>query len=267
MQPPNHSQPMQQQPFFYGEQPQAPSPQKPTHGKKTVILVILLLLISAVVVLNVFFRLDKISVVGCVNVTEQEVIMGSGLYLGQNMLTIDKQLVEKAVNKNRYLIFQDLKRDYRTRTVTIYVYERIPTATMQTLGIQYTIDAMGVVLEQTEDLSKNDGMIELTGMQTGTCGVGREINAKNAKQLDVYKSVLYELNSLGYRDQVVELNVFDLDNLYIVTKDGMAIRLGVANYMHAKILSLITVKTEVTRMGMASGTIDVSSPVYPVYIP
>lgn len=226
---------------------------------------LLLIVIAGVVAQSTLFRLKHVVVSGCVNLTAQEVIERSGLFYGQNLLSINKETIEKSVNADRYLVFQDLTRDYRTGTVTLSVYERVPMCIMQTLGIQYTIDTMGYVLEQTEELSLIDGLIVLTGLKTNSCYLGQRVGALNPDQLRAYQSIMYELNLMDYADQISELNVLDLDNLYLVSKDGMAVRLGDASFMHGKILSLMTVREELEKMGKKNGTIDVSMPVYPVY--
>lgn len=254
-------------PYYQAPLPPPPPPVKSGRGLRSVILVVLLLVIAGVVVQSTLFRVERVMVSGCVYLSPEQVVERSGLYYGQNMLSINKETIEKSVNADRYMVFQDLKRDYATRTVTLYIYERVPVCTMQTRGIQYTLDAMGVVLEQTEELSVIDGLIILTGLKSTDCGLGRQVSVEKRERLDVYQSILYELNLMGYTQMISELNVLDLDNLYLVTADGMSVKLGSASYMHAKIVSLMTVREELAKMGKSKGTVDISSPVYPVYIP
>ncbi len=256
---------------YYQQQQQGymppPPPPKSGRGFRSLILVLLLLLVAGIVVQSTLFRIERVLVVGCINMSEAQVVEKSGLYPGQNMLSINAQTIEKSIDADRYLVFKEIKKDYTTRTVTLYIEERVPVATFQTLGIQYTIDSNGVILEQTEELAVIDGLIVLTGLKTDACILGRQLVAQNQNQLSAFQAIMRELNNLGCINRISELNVLDLGNLYLVSADGMAIKMGDTASIHAKVVSFFTVKEQLDTMGVSGGTVDVSLPVYPVYIP
>lgn len=264
MQPPN-MQPIPDQNM--NNPPPLYPPPKERRGLRSLVVVLFFLFAAGVILNSPLFQIERVIVIGCVNIPESKIVEVSGLYPGQNMLSVNKETIEKSINADRYLLYQDLKKDYTTRTATLYVYERIPVATLQTLGIQYTLDAMGVVLEQTEELSLIDGLIVLTGLKADACILGSRVVAQQKGQLDAYQAVMYELNALSSVGLMSELNVLDMGNLYLVSADGMAVRLGDAQQIHAKIISFFTVKEQLDLMGKTGGTVDVSIPVYPVYIP
>ena len=260
MQEPN---PMQNQPY----QPPYMPPAKRGRGFRALIIVLVLLLAAGIVMQSPLFRVERVLVAGNVNLSEGYIVERSGLNPGQNMFSVNKEEVEKSVNADRFLVFEGLEKDYATRTVTLYIYERVPVATLQTLGIQYELDCMGYVLDQSESLSLVDGLLVLTGLKAEACILGRPVQAESRAQLNAYQSVMYELNALNCVSLISELNVLDMGNLYLVSADGMAVRLGEPTQVHAKMIAFLTVKEQLDLMGKTGGTVDVSIPVYPVYIP
>lgn len=255
--------------------PQGPNPQgreqpaqQPRKGRglKTLFLLMALLVTVGIILQSTLFRVRSIQVYGNVNLSDEEVILQSGLASGQNIFAVNKEQVAQRIDQNRYLKFQSLRRDYPD-TVTLVVYERLPCATLQSLGIQYTLDKTGRVLEETEHMTPMEGLVVVTGMRVEQAVVGREITSHTPEQLAVLKEVLYELDTKGMQQEISELNVSDLDNLYLVSVDGFSIRLGDSAQIGPKLISFQAVHEELLRMEKSGGTIDVSAPVYPTYIP
>lgn len=249
-------------------QPAAPQPEKPRRGKglKTLIALALLLVIVGIVLHSTLFKIRYINVYGNVNLSQEEIVIQSGLAKDQNIFSVDKHQVEERINSNRYLKYQNLRRDYPD-TITLVVYERVPCATFQTLGIQYTVDKTGMVLEQTEELTPVPGMIVMTGIKVEQAGVGRQLILKSEKQLKAMQEILYEIEMKGLDERISELNLSDLENLYLVTVDGFSVRLGPYEMIGPKLISLDAVHQELLRRELSGGTIDVSAPIYPTYIP
>ncbi|MBQ8537610.1 MAG: FtsQ-type POTRA domain-containing protein [Clostridia bacterium] len=243
-----------------------PPPPRKGRGLKTILGLMALLVVVGVILQSTLFRVRSINVYGNVNLSAEEIVVQSGLAQGQNIFAINKEQVEERINANRYLKYQSLRRDYPD-TVTLVVYERVPCATLQSLGIQYTLDKTGMVLEQTEQLTPMEGLVVLTGVQVEQATVGRSLILKSEQQLTACQGVLYELETQGMLREISELNVSDLDNLYLVSLDGFSIRLGAYEQIRAKLISFSAVHDELLRQGYTGGTIDVSAPIYPTYIP
>jgi len=241
-------------------------PAKKGHGLKTVLMILALLVVVGVILHSTLFKVRTIAVYGNVNFTDEEIVLQSGMAVGQNILAVDKKQVEERINQNRYLKFQSLRRDYPD-AITLVVYERVPCTSLKSLGVQYTLDKTGMVLEATQVLTPEEGLVVLTGMKVNKAVVGRTIEPEDARQLALYEEILYELESKGMLEGISELNVSDLDNLYLVSVDGYSIHLGSAEQIGAKLISYTAVREALIGMGKYGGTIDVSSPVYPTYIP
>ena len=105
------------------------------------------------------------------------------------------------------------------------------------------------------------------GFDIRLCEVGRTLSVVSAARMGVYTSVLMELKVMGALDQMRELDLADMDNLYLVSTDGYAVRLGDSQGLHAKLRSMLLTLDKLRQDGYGPGTVDVSAPVNPSYIP
>ena len=72
---------------------------------------------------------------------------------------------------------------------------------------------------------------------------------------------------LGAMDQILELDLSDMDNLFLVSTDGYSVRLGNSENLHAKLRAMLMTLDWLRQEGYGAGTVDVSVPVNPTYIP
>lgn len=258
----------------YGAPGPAPSPapgyparSRPKgRGLWAVLLSLLTLLGIGVVLHSTLFRLKSVQVVGISHRTTQEVMTLAGIAMGDNLLTLDKEKIRQGINSDRYLVFGSMQRDYPDGLI-IEVYERVPRSNVQTMGVQYTLDGDGMVLEQTQTLQLEDGMVAVTGMQINSCSLGQMIILKNPDQLAAYREVLTQLAGQKVISQISELNLADMDNLYLISVDGFTIRLGDDKDIRAKVGSMRAVLDYLRKAARQKGSVDVSAPVNPTYIP
>ena len=66
---------------------------------------------------------------------------------------------------------------------------------------------------------------------------------------------------------MVELDMSDMDSIFLTTSDDYIVRLGDSTDMHAKLRAMILTIEYLRANGHGEGTVDVSVPVYPSYIP
>jgi cell division protein FtsQ len=231
-----------------------------------VLLSLLVLLGVGVILHSTLFRLKQVQVVGISHRTPEEVVTLAGVAMGDNILLMDEEKIRDKINSDRYLVFQSMQRDYPDGLI-IEVYERKPIANIQSMGMQYTLDGEGMVLEQTQMLQLEEGMVAVTGMQIVSSVLGQYITCQAAEQLSAYRQVMTELAAQGAASQISELNLQDMDNLYLISVDAFTIRLGDDTDMRAKIGAMRAVLEYLRQNGREKGSVDVSAPVNPTYIP
>ncbi len=215
------------------------------------------------------FRVRTIQVVGNSQVSAETIVNLSGVHLGDSSLNVDTDEAKRLINSNRYLIFQDMECEL-LGTVTIYVKERTPAAVMNYCGINYTIDRKGMVLEESEDVSALSTLPQISGMDISGqfgCVVGRTITVNNSAQLTAMRELLVELKVLKAEGEVTKIKMSDLSHILLETREGYSVSLGDSTLIHAKLKAMLAIKNKLNTMETGTGTIDVSDPESPTFLP
>lgn len=249
-----------------GRQKPVKSSKPESHTLRWVILILLVLAVVGGLVYSAVFQVRSITVQGMVKLTENEVKHLSGITEGMNIFAIDDNQVEKNINSNRYLSFVCVDKQLPDQVV-IQVRERIPAAAVKFCGILYTMDNRGMVLEESLNMEEDSGLVLVNGMDVHDCRVGSSISLNSSKQMTALTEILVELKVMSGLEQVKELDLSNMDNLFIVSRDGFTVRLGQAGDIHAKLRSMLLTLEHLRSEGYKGGTVDVSSPVNPTYIP
>lgn len=227
-----------------------------------VFLSVLIMLFAATILLRwSLFRVKNIAVIGLENVPYQAVVdtvARGGLKVGTNMPSISKEMVQRAVDDNYRLIFEDLLLDYRTKTAVLVVRERKSLAVVEALGTLYTVSEDGYVM----DVYEGSGMQvpKAKGLLVQSAYPGRKLINVN-EGLHSLRLVLYELEKQKVLNQITEIRLSDLSDISLYTKENRTVRLGDSSEMMKKITAMRTVENFLWRVsGFGGETIDVSNP-------
>lgn len=221
--------------------------------------VLVALTVLLIVLQETVFRLNAVYVIGNETHTPQQIVATSGLVRGRNIFTIDEAEVARAMEQDHTVVFIGMQIEYPS-TVYLYVEERHPVAVMRWLGNQYELDKNGLVMSESGTMLPPDGMPMVTGFRVSNAHVGQQLAVRSAKQVEAYQSIMYELELQQYANQVAEINLSDPDNLYLITAEGITVRMGDAEYMQAKIGAIRTDMAYLRQLGKNSGVLDVSIP-------
>ena len=223
-------------------------------------LVLLAALCVLIVVLQeTVFRLDAVYVIGLQDHSPQQVVSASGLYKGRNIFTVSEDEIAKNLEKDYSIIYQGMQIEYPS-TIYLYVEERKPVAVMRWLGSQYVLDAKGMVMSESDSMELPEGMPLVTGFRVTAVHVGQTLSLRSQKQMDIYCDLLNELSLQEYADQVTEINLSDTENLYLITQEGISVRMGDGEYLRAKVGAIRTYIAYFRQLGTDSGVLDVSIP-------
>ena len=247
--------------------PQKPTPRQDGHALRWIILIVAVVLAAGFLVCGTVFRVRSITVEGNRTISAEEVIRLSGITEGMNTLALDQEAVERGIESNRYLSFVCVDVKLPDKLV-IQVRERTPAAVIKYCGILYTADNRGMILEESLDTDMaHPGLVAVEGMDIRVCEVGRQLVLNKTAQMEVYATALLELKVMSAMDQILELDLSDMDNLFLVSTDGYSVRLGNADNLHAKLRAMLMTLDWLRQEGYGAGTVDVSVPVNPTYIP
>lgn len=233
---------------------------------KKCLLITAVIVVVAVILYSALFQVRTIHVVGNTSIPEQEIIRLSGLKVGQSSMTIDDEAVMRKVEGNRYLRCTLV--DVQWDSVTIHVKERVPAAYINHNGMLVTLDNRGFVLEESlNNYAAQSGLVKVAGLNVRRCSLGQMITLNSSTQLETYTQILVELKAMKGLDLLSELDMSSMDSIYLATHDGFYVRLGSEDSIHEKLRAFLITREKVIEMGRSSGTIDVTDPGRPTYLP
>ena len=233
---------------------------------KKVIGIAAVVVLVAIALFGTVFRVHAIHVSGNTTVADEAIIRLSGLKVGQSSMTIDDEEVMRKIESNRYLRCTLV--DVQWNAVTLHVKERVPAVYINHNGMIVTLDNRGFVLE--ESLASETGyesLVKVSGMNVRRCALGQQIALQSANQLEAYTQILVELKAMKGIDLLRELDMSSMDSIYLTTRDDFFVRLGSEDDLHAKLRAFLITREKVLQMGYAKGTIDVTDPGRPTYLP
>lgn len=239
--------------------------QKKRSGQAFVILVVFFAVLIALLLGNRLLRVRRIQVSGDYSVSDREIIDRSGLWSGQSIFSVKPEQVGLAFRNDGYLSLEKVEVRWPD-TVELTVRERKAYACISYLGSLFLIDEYCVVMEKLGDLPSDD-LPRVTGMNVLGYAVGQTIRSGVTGQVETVQSVLHALEQNGAMDLLYELNVADRDDLYLITRGGMLVRLGDQSGMGDKILWMKSVLMQLTAEGILKGSLDVSSGKSAIYAP
>ena len=206
-----------------------------------VMTIVVVAALTALIVLafSRVFIVRDIMVVGNRNLLREEVITQSGVQKGDRLLSITGGRLRERLEKNRYIEYMGHDFDYRG-TLTIRINERLGVAVVNVLGLYYVMDASGMVLE----CAGSEYPIDVAGPRvTGftlddntRVLVGETLPVRDRGQLEAMKSVIRELDETNLLGRASQLDVQNVENIYVMTSEAAKIELGNTRQLRTKLL-------------------------------
>ncbi len=228
------------------------------HPGRIAAVVILLAVIAGVVLLQKgVFVLRNVWVEGDTRFSNEQVVDYAGLHYGQSMFSLDRETITANVQRNRFLILDSIYIDYPDALI-LRVRERKPLVALTWMGWLVMLDELGCVMELSGQLDTRLEIPVVTGMDVTAADVGNRVGTRTPAQYDAMEVVVKELESQAVTARVAELNVASLDNLYLVTQEGMKVELGDSTDIEIKIGMMRSTLEELAIQGLYTGLLDVS---------
>lgn len=232
---------------------------RPGHAAIVVVLLAVVIGVALVLLQRNVFVLRNVSVEGNTRYSQQQVLEMSGLRQGQSIFALDQKEIARSLQEGGLLILESVYINY-PNTLILHVHERFPKAALSRNGLYILLDELNIVLEIAGSLDPTLQIPVVTGMDAIRDDPGIELGVRIPAQLASMNEVLKELELQMVTARVSELNVTNLDNLYLVTKEGLIVNLGDSEQMEVKIGMMRAALDELKNRGMYSGTLDVSIP-------
>ncbi|NMA95264.1 MAG: FtsQ-type POTRA domain-containing protein [Clostridiales bacterium] len=213
--------------------------------QKTILLLFIMLAsIWAAVFLGAeHFQIEHIEVFGNDQLQSEDIIKLSGIERYDNILKLDKPLIKRRLESNPYIMVKNIGRSYPDG-VYIDIIERKKGAIIPYLASDITIDRYGVVLE-IDDRDTNDRDYPfITGLNVKGFVKGEKIVPGDGYQFRALLRILEGIYEEGIEDSIYEIHMDDPNDIYIISRDGINIKLGQAINVDDKLKWLTTEEFE-----------------------
>lgn len=225
-------------------------------GKFALILLLIAALIAALL-LRFVFIVRNVDVVGAAgSFSEEAVVRAASIGFGKSIFRVNAQNVAKGINALGGLSCEDVRLQYPD-TIRISVRTRNRTAMTLHLGKIHVLDENGYVVESLAQVPDED-LLYVSGMRVQGANVGEAIRADSA-QLNAYCAVMQALRAHSAQIYVSELRLDDPENLFMITRTGVNVRLGNAENLSNKIAWMKSAAADLEQRGEYGGALDVSS--------
>ena len=244
---------------FYTASGYPPVPEKrPNRSLLRLVAFLVIISLSLVILQMIIFRLKTVYVIGNKQISAEHIVSLTGLAKGDNIFSVNEDKVRDQLDQDHWIILNHLYKQYPNE-IYLFVDEREIVASMQWLGIEYTLDIDGMVMEEYSDMNYAGNVPTVHGFKVSNAAVGSFLSVSD-EQLVAYSSIVSELTIQRYAEHVVSINVSDVDSLTLFTTDGITVQLGNRDYMRAKIGAMRTDIAYLQQLGETSGVLDVTVP-------
>lgn len=222
------------------------------------LMLLAVLAAASLIIYGNVFVLKEIVVNGAIQKEASEIAGMSGLKLGMSIFEIDEKAVKRNISSDKYVEVTTVETKLPD-TVIITIRERVPAAAVNCAGVILLVDEQGYILERLTSVPSDRDIVVISGMDVSLNAQGSMIESGVIGQKQTTKKVLEAIRLTESGKLLSELNVANLDNLYLVSKTGVQILLGDDSVLNDKLKWMQIVLERLTENGVTSGILDVSS--------
>lgn len=238
-----------------GEMPRRPA----KRGLYTLIAVLVMLTVAAIFVRDQVFKIRDVEIRSVQNISQEEVMRLSGITANTSYFGLNEEKIRAGIESNRYLRFESMEKVW-PNGVILNIQERQPCINVLNAGIQYVVASDGMVLEAYALLRLDNGCIKTTGLNIRDIRVGSQIICYNSESLDAMLDIAAELDAQGCINEIAEMNLSDLNGIFLVTTDSYIANIGNTQQLRPKIGTVRAVVSELRSRGLKGGTIEAIVP-------
>ena len=224
---------------------------------------VLLIVLLTIFGLSFFTRADVIEVNGIVKYTAQEVIEASGLYIGDNLITLDTDNAEMRIQTLLPHISEVNITAVFPNRIRIDVVESSPIATLRhRTGILIVDSGVRVVEILSQDSAATAGLIEIRGFTPTGAELGSRVRVElgNQSQLRHLEELLRVIEEEGLFRYITYIDISSIVNITFDYTDRFRIILDSPTNIAHHVGALRDTISDAERDGIiqpgASGTIS-----------
>ncbi len=208
-------------------------------------LLIFIVCVLALFILSrtVLFKINEYSVSGVLRYTEQQILEAGNLKIGRNMYNLKLDSVEEKIKDNLiYVEDVQLQRKLPDKLI-VTVTEAVAYACCEYDNGRYCIISRGGRYLETEQLSKRDDLIMITGMELTGVALGEEFASKDENKELILLELLKTTHELC-PGKITYIDITDRTNIRIGYDNRIDIEFGSSLDYEYKLKYIVTIIEE-----------------------
>ncbi len=194
--------------------------------------------IAVVLVLSmtVLFNISAIKISGTgTTYGEKEIIMASGLNVGDNMVRTNFKKVEERIEKSLPYVMDAVITKTLSGKITIKITETKAAIVIATDDGYIIADAQGKTLATQKNLPENSKLMLLKLKGSVSATPGEVFTFENEEEKKIYDQLVSELTTAGMFKDITEMDLTQQSSIKIVYQGRLRLLLGASDNLSEKI--------------------------------
>jgi len=214
------------------------------HTKLYFFLVLILVLgIGILLSVTLLFNISKVKIIGEINYSDENVLLASGIKIGDNMVRLDAEAAEKKILASMvYVEEADISKKYPD-TLEIKLEKCVPSANAIYDGGVLLLSPKGKILENQQETQAD--LLTVKGLDLMSFNQGEYIKSSDEQKTDIYFDIMNALKSCEH-SRVVSIDMTDKYDIIINYDNRINFEAGNATDIAYKVKLADTVLKEIS---------------------
>ncbi|MBQ8526491.1 MAG: FtsQ-type POTRA domain-containing protein [Clostridia bacterium] len=200
------------------------------------------------------YDISEISVEGNSAVSSDILVRASGIAEGESLFKVNPREAEEKLKKVACIDTVRIKRVFPGK-VRIIVTESTESAYISFAGNYIGIDSGGKILEVRQQLDENAKPV-VNGVRISNFTIGSYIDVDDEGKKQLLFELLSAISEEGVDSSIYSIDITDTENIFLVLKSNITVKLGNADSIRYKTAYLKTVLPEISNE--TGGVLDIS---------
>ncbi|NLG37130.1 MAG: FtsQ-type POTRA domain-containing protein [Clostridiales bacterium] len=217
------------------------------------LLAVLALLVCAVLLGWDAFAIRSVTITGYKNLTYDELLALSGVRTDENLFMLDPRLVASRLESNPFVDVLSVERVYPD-TVAIEIFERSPRAAVEVIEGYAVIGEEDIVLSVSGSLPAGHCPV-VKGLPLNRWDPGTTLDSGESERIKIMDQLLRAVYDTGAVHWIGEIDLSDLQNIVILSEEGILILVGELKSLDEKFKLLDQIMPSIRQEGYTAGKI------------
>lgn len=192
----------------------------------------LIVVIGTAISLSIFFRIEKIEVLGDTRYTNEEIINSSKVKTGQNLVLLNKEKTKEKMEKELpFLKVKDIKKTVPNKLI-LEVEEIKKYGYIESDGVNVLFDQDKKIIEINENVEEN--ILKIKGVEILEPKIGEKIKIKSKNKEETLYKILDLLSEYGLKEPT-EVDLSNESKVNVGYQNRINILIGNLNELDYKI--------------------------------